>query len=40
LNNGGVGGHHSGGSYAPVFISPLPPGNPQPHHIAPLHHQV
>ncbi|XP_025406617.1 protein lingerer isoform X3 [Sipha flava] len=40
LNNGGVGGHHSGGSYAPVFISPLPPGNPQPHHIAPLHHQI
>ncbi|XP_015368477.1 PREDICTED: protein lingerer isoform X3 [Diuraphis noxia] len=40
LNNGGVGGHHSAGSYAPVFISPLPPGNPQPHHIAPLHHQI
>ncbi|XP_050519774.1 protein lingerer isoform X2 [Daktulosphaira vitifoliae] len=40
LNNGGVGGHHSGGNYAPVFISPLPPGNPQPHHIAPLHHQI
>ncbi|VVC33301.1 Hypothetical protein CINCED_3A019141 [Cinara cedri] len=43
LNNGGVGGHHSGGSYAPVFISPIPPGNPQPpthHHIPPLHHQI
>lgn len=41
MNNGGVGGHHSGGSYAPVFISPLPPGNPQPHHMAaPLHHQI
>lgn len=42
LNNGGVGGHHTGGSYTPVFISPMPPAVAgQAHHVtAPMHHQV
>ncbi|KAL4088761.1 hypothetical protein QTP88_023845 [Uroleucon formosanum] len=39
-DNCDVGGHHSAGSYPPVLISPMPPGNPQPRHTAPLHNQI